>query len=70
MAKEGKTRGAKRSSEASHTGAGRRGLQGSTPPRSKHKKAGRTATGSASTERDHGRSKAEREGRVHRQGTG
>jgi hypothetical protein len=53
-----------------HAGSGAPGRQGSTPERSPQRRRERVATGTASTERDHGRSKTEREGREHRQGTG
>jgi hypothetical protein len=53
-----------------HAGSGAPGRQGLTPEHSPGKRRGRTATGTSSTERDHGRSRAEREGREHTEGTG
>jgi hypothetical protein len=53
-----------------HAGSGARGRQGATVERSPKARHERVATGTASTERDHGRSKVEHEGREHRQGTG
>jgi hypothetical protein len=51
-------------------GSGNPGRLGSTMEHSPPQRHGRTASGAAGTERDVGRSKAAREGRVHRQGTG
>lgn len=51
-------------------GSGARGRQGATVERSPQRRRERVATGTASTERDYGRSKTEREGREHREGTG
>jgi hypothetical protein len=53
-----------------HGGSGGRGRQGATVERSTKRRRERVATGTASTEKDYGRSKAEREGREHREGTG
>jgi hypothetical protein len=53
-----------------HAGSGARGRQGATVERSEKQRHQRAATGTASTERDHGRSKVAREGRTHKQGTG
>jgi hypothetical protein len=50
-------------------GSGARGRQGATVERSQKGRLERVATGTASTERDHGRSKTDREGREHRKGT-
>jgi hypothetical protein len=52
-----------------HAGSGERGRQGATVERSAKRRSERVATGTASTERDHGRSKTERKGREHREGT-
>lgn len=52
-----------------HPGSGARGRQGATVEHSPDQRHEHTATGSAGTERDHGRSKAAGEGRVNRQGT-
>lgn len=60
---------AKSPSTTKRSGTGARGRQGVTPERSPKRRQARVATGTASTERDHGRSKTERERRVHRQGT-
>jgi hypothetical protein len=51
-------------------GSGNSGRLGSTMEHSPRQRHGRMASGPAGTERDVGRSKAAREGRVHRQGTG
>lgn len=53
-----------------HAGSGARGRQGATVERSDKQQHQRAATGTASTERDHGRSKVSRQDRTHRQGTG
>jgi hypothetical protein len=53
-----------------HAGSGARGRQGATVERSTKRRRERAATGTVSTERDQGRSKAEREGREHREGSG
>jgi hypothetical protein len=53
-----------------HPGSGARGRQGATVERSEKQRHQRAATGTASTELDHGRSKVGREGRKHTQGTG
>jgi hypothetical protein len=53
-----------------NAGSGARGRQGATLERSSKRRRERVATGTASTERDYGRSKTEREGREHREGTG
>lgn len=60
---------AKSPSTAKRADSGARGRQGATAERSAKRRGARVATGTASTERDHGRAKSEREGRVHRQGT-
>ncbi|MFF4876324.1 MULTISPECIES: hypothetical protein [unclassified Micromonospora] len=51
-----------------HPGSGAPGRQGSPMEHSPDQRHRRTATGSAGTERDQGRSTVAREGRVHRQG--
>ncbi|MEV0394397.1 hypothetical protein [Polymorphospora rubra] len=53
-----------------HPGSGARGRQGATVEKSEKGRHQRTATGTASTERDHGRSTLGRDGRVHGQGSG
>jgi hypothetical protein len=53
-----------------HAGSGARGRQGATTEGSPRQRRERTATGASSTERDVGRSKAAREGREHREGSG
>ncbi|MFS8479999.1 MAG: hypothetical protein FWJ93_13780 [Micromonosporaceae bacterium] len=53
-----------------HAGSGARGRQGATVERDPTRRRARVATGTASTERDFGRSKTEREGRENREGTG
>lgn len=53
-----------------HAGSGARGRQGATVERSEKQRHQRAATGTASTERDHGRSKVTPESRQHTQGTG
>jgi hypothetical protein len=53
-----------------HPGSGARGRQGSPVEHSPQQRHDRTATGTAGTERDHGRSKVERYGREHSHGRG
>jgi hypothetical protein len=53
-----------------NAGSGARGRQGATVERSPSRRRERIATGTASTERDHGRSKIKGDERVRRQGTG
>jgi hypothetical protein len=60
---------AKSPSTTKRAGSGARGRQGATVERSAERRGARVATGTASTERNHGRAKPEREGRVRRQGT-
>jgi hypothetical protein len=67
--KEQRETGGESARAGRHAGSGARGRQGSTPERSPKRRRERVATGTSSTERDHGRSKAEREGRERREGT-
>jgi hypothetical protein len=54
-----------------HAGSGAAGRQGATVEHSPDQRHNRTATGVAGTERDHGRSKVDRQGRrEHREGSG
>jgi hypothetical protein len=64
-----KNEGAKSPSTRKRAGTGARGRQGATVERSAKRRRKRAATGTASTERDHGRAKSDREGRVRRKGT-
>ncbi|MFI7578022.1 hypothetical protein [Micromonospora sp. NPDC049497] len=52
-----------------HPGSGARGRQGSEVERSPERRHLRAATGTSSTERDHGRAKVEGSERVQRQGS-
>ncbi|ROT29302.1 hypothetical protein [Micromonospora sp. HM5-17] len=53
-----------------HAGSGARGRQGVSIEKSEKQRRQRAATGTASTERDHGRATVSRGGRRHTQGTG
>jgi hypothetical protein len=70
VSKKKKNAAAKSPSARKHAGSGARGRQGATPERSPKRRRERVATGTASTEKDHGRSKASRGRRTHRQSTG
>lgn len=65
-----KNQAAKSPSTTERAGTGARGRQGAKLERSAKRRRERVATGTASTEKDHGRAKSERKGRVRRQGTG
>lgn len=64
MAHTGKNKTPKTSAGAKGAGSGARGRQGATVERSRKRRFLRVATGTASTEKGHGRTKEERKRRL------